>query len=91
MSADLVTLEVREGIADVRLNRAEKYNALSPEMFSAIHLAGEKLLERSWHADEQFGLELEETLQRQLIGTPNQVEAITANFENRAPNFSDPE
>ena len=43
MSADLVTLEVREGIADVRLNRAEKYNALSPEMFSAIHLAGEIL------------------------------------------------
>ena len=36
MSADLVTLEVREGIADVRLNRAKKYNALSPEMFSAI-------------------------------------------------------
>ena len=39
MSADLVTLEVREGIADVRLNRAEKYNALSPEMFlSLIHI-----------------------------------------------------
>jgi len=53
--------------------------------------AGKKLLERSWHADERFGLELEEALQRQLIGTPNQVEAITANFENRTPNFSDPE
>lgn len=25
-----------------------------------------------------------------VIGTPNQVEAITANFENRAPNFTDP-
>ena len=53
--------------------------------------AGKKLLEQTWHADERFGLELEETLQRQLIGTSNQIEAITANFENRAPNFSDPE
>lgn len=25
-----------------------------------------------------------------LIGSPNQIEAITANFENRAPNFADP-
>ena len=25
-----------------------------------------------------------------LIGTPNQKEAITANFENRAPAFTDP-
>jgi hypothetical protein len=25
-----------------------------------------------------------------LIGSPNQVEAITANFENRAPAFADP-
>ena len=33
---ELVTI-IREGlIADVRLNRAEKYNALSPEMFRAI-------------------------------------------------------
>ncbi len=45
----------------------------------------------SWNAEERFGLELEERLQRQLIGSPNQVEAITANFENREPNFRDPE
>ena len=43
MSEDLVTLDITEGVADVRLNRANKYNALSPEMFTAIHLAGEKL------------------------------------------------
>ena len=66
---------------------AKEIAAKSPDAVRA----GKKLLERSWHADEQFGLELEETLQRQLIGTPNQVEAITANFENRTPNFSDPE
>jgi hypothetical protein len=30
-------------------------------------------------------------LQTMLIGSPNQVEAITANFEKRAPDFKDPE
>lgn len=40
---ELVTLAVENGVADVRLNRADKYNALSPEMFSAIIAAGERL------------------------------------------------
>ncbi len=45
MGEDLVTIEVSGGIADVRLNRPEKYNALNPEMFSAINQAGENLNE----------------------------------------------
>ena len=53
--------------------------------------AGKQLLEASWHADERTGLELEASLQMSLIGSPNQVEAITANFEKRPPNFKDPE
>jgi enoyl-CoA hydratase/carnithine racemase len=40
---ELVTIAVENGVADVRLNRADKYNALSPEMFTAIIAAGEKL------------------------------------------------
>ncbi len=40
---ELVTIEISEGIADVRLNRPDKYNALSPQMFSAIIEAGEQL------------------------------------------------
>ena len=44
----LVTIDVSpEGIADVRLNRPEKYNALSHEMFAAIIEAGESLAERA--------------------------------------------
>ena len=42
---DLVTVEVADGVADVRLNRPDKYNALSPEMFKAIIDAGERLAE----------------------------------------------
>jgi len=44
----LVTIDVSpEGIADVRLNRPEKYNALSHEMFSEVVAAGESLASRA--------------------------------------------
>ena len=42
---DLVTVDVTDGVADVRLNRPDKYNALSPEMFKAIVDTGERLSE----------------------------------------------
>lgn len=43
---DLVTIDINShGVADVRLNRPDKYNALSPEMFDAITEAGESLLD----------------------------------------------
>lgn len=43
--ADLVTIDIQDHIADVRLNRPEKYNALSTAMFAAISEAGESLIE----------------------------------------------
>jgi len=42
MSDELVTIDISDGVADVRLNRVDKYNALSPAMFNAIIDAGEK-------------------------------------------------
>ena len=42
---DLVTIDINShGVADVRLNRPDKYNALSPEMFDAITEAGAGIL-----------------------------------------------
>jgi enoyl-CoA hydratase/carnithine racemase len=38
--SDRVTLDLRDGVADVRLNRPEKMNALDPAMFSALIEAG---------------------------------------------------
>ncbi len=38
---ELVTVQIRDHIAFVRLNRPDKYNALSPAMFCAIVEAGE--------------------------------------------------
>ena len=52
--------------------------------------SGKKLFEEAWHADARTGLELEARLQKSLIGGKNQVEAIRANFEKRAPNFELP-
>jgi enoyl-CoA hydratase/carnithine racemase len=52
--------------------------------------SGKRLLEEAWHADERTGLELETRLQMELIGSENQLEAIRANFEKRAPDFKDP-
>ena len=42
---DLVLVEIKDYVAHVRLNRPDKYNALSPEMFVAITEAGQSLAE----------------------------------------------
>lgn len=54
--------------------------------------AAKNLLEQAYLIDDEYeGLRLEEDLQRTLIGSPNQVEAVTANMQKRAPVFTDPE
>ncbi len=47
-----------------------------------------RLFETSWHAGEREGLELEASIQAGLIGTPNQIEAVKANFGKREPRFA---
>jgi len=41
--SDRVTISITDGVADVKLNRADKRNALDGAMFSAIAEAGERL------------------------------------------------
>ncbi|MBW2230806.1 MAG: crotonase/enoyl-CoA hydratase family protein [Deltaproteobacteria bacterium] len=53
--------------------------------------AGKQLLGEARTISVEDGLRLEARLQAGLIGQPNQVEAIRANMEKRAPNFADPE
>ena len=69
------------------LKMANKIAQKSPDAI----LAGKSLLEKAWHSHPEDGLRLEEKLQKSLLGSPNQVEAIKANFEKRAPEFQDPE
>jgi enoyl-CoA hydratase/carnithine racemase len=52
--------------------------------------ASKKLLNASRVLDPASVLKLESELQANLIGTPNQLESVKANFEKRAPVFSDP-
>jgi enoyl-CoA hydratase/carnithine racemase len=53
--------------------------------------AGKRLLDESGRVPVAEGLALEERLQRGLIGKPNQIEAVRANFEKRSPRFADPD
>jgi enoyl-CoA hydratase/carnithine racemase len=53
--------------------------------------ASKQLLQETRHGDVPSGLKMEEALQRGLIGSPNQIEAVKAYFEKRAPDFADPE
>ena len=53
--------------------------------------AAKKLLNEGWHGDAARGLLMESELEMTLITTPNQLEAITANFAKRAPVFQDPD
>jgi enoyl-CoA hydratase/carnithine racemase len=40
---DRIRLTIADGIADIRLNRSDKMNALDPAMFRAIAEAGARL------------------------------------------------
>jgi enoyl-CoA hydratase/carnithine racemase len=44
---DRIRLTIEDGVADVRLNRADKMNALDPAMFKAIAEAGARLADDS--------------------------------------------
>jgi enoyl-CoA hydratase/carnithine racemase len=53
--------------------------------------AGKRLLNLAMAADQREILMEESREQTALIGSANQVEAVRANLENRAPNFAEPE
>ena len=62
---------------------AEGLTYKSPD---AIRLA-KTLYQKAWNTDNTANLKLEAFLQTQLIGTPNQMEAVLANIEKRNPKF----
>lgn len=52
---------------------------------------GKRLLNDAWRRDDREGLAQEADLQRTLIGSPNQMEAVMANMQKREPKFKDVE
>lgn len=81
-SLGLVTRVAEDPLA-AAMDMAREIAGKSPDAIRA----GKQLLETAWHSDPAIGLELEESLQRALIGSDNQIEAVKANFEKRMPEF----
>jgi len=52
--------------------------------------AAKKLINEVWHGDAGRGLMMESELMMTLMGSPNQLEAVTAQFTKRPPKFKDP-
>jgi len=52
--------------------------------------AAKKLINEVWHGDSGRGLMMESELMMTLMGSPNQMEAVSANFTKREPLFKDP-
>jgi enoyl-CoA hydratase/carnithine racemase len=51
--------------------------------------AAKRLIARAYTAEPVEGLQLEEGIQRTLLGSKNQTEAVMANMEKRTPDFED--
>jgi enoyl-CoA hydratase/carnithine racemase len=65
------------------LETAESIAARSPDAIRGM----KALFNRAWQMGEADALALEADLQRDILGAPNQREAVQANFEGRAPKF----
>jgi enoyl-CoA hydratase/carnithine racemase len=70
---------------ETALDMAREIAAKSPDAIRAA----KRLFQESWIGTRAEGLKLEESLQRSLIGSPNQVEAVQANLEKRDASFRD--
>ena len=82
----LITRICKDPLAEA-FKMAKEIAQKSPDAITA----GKRLLESTWHGNSEAGFKLEEELQKSLLGSPNQVEAMRANFEKCTPNFQDPE
>jgi enoyl-CoA hydratase/carnithine racemase len=82
----LVT-RVTEAPRDAALELAREIASKSPHAIRAA----KKLLNASGVVPVEQGLALEAELQRGLLGSTNQLEAVMANLEKRAPAFKDPD
>jgi enoyl-CoA hydratase/carnithine racemase len=76
--------------ADPRATALEMAREIAGKSPDAIR-AGKELFQESWLEPVADAFAREERLQRGLMGKANQLEAVQANFEKRAPRFRDPE
>jgi enoyl-CoA hydratase/carnithine racemase len=75
---------------DARADALELARAIAQRNPHAIRSA-KRLIEESWNAPAPHGLKLEADLQQEIIGSPNQMAAVTAAFSDEPAAFEDPE
>lgn len=85
LALGLVTRVVDDPV-ELALSTAREIAGRSPHAVRAA----KKLLNASGVVSIEEGLLLEETEQKALLGSPNQMEAVMANFQKRPPRFEDP-
>jgi enoyl-CoA hydratase/carnithine racemase len=82
-----IATQLSDAPREAAIELAREIAARSPDAIRA----GKRLLNESGLLGVEEGLQLEAQLQARLIGSPNQIEAVKANLEKRAPEFRDPE
>ncbi len=80
----LVT-EVSDDPSSAAVRMAESICRQSPDAVRAI----KRLANEAWQLEEREALALEAALQLGVMGKKNQLEAVAANLESRAPTFED--
>jgi len=84
------TLGVVTRVADDPLGAALSLAAEIAERSPQAVRAAKRLYEHAWSGERTATLALEAELQLGLVGSPNQLEAVAAGLQKRAPRFSDP-
>ncbi len=82
----VVTRLSADPLASARQLAAE----IAPNSPDAVRRA-KRLLQEAWNRPPDEGLTLEAELQAQLIGSPNQLAAVTARLTKKAARFTDPD
>ncbi|GGE02664.1 Enoyl-CoA hydratase/carnithine racemase [Gemmobacter megaterium] len=83
LALGLITRLAEDPLAEARA-MAARFAQLSPDVLRA----GKRLVEETWTLAPGEGLSIEAALQADLIASPNQIEAVTAGMQNRAPKFT---
>lgn len=84
LALGLITRISKTPLDDARAMAAELANR-SPDAVRAA----KRLLNAGWDLPDAAALQLEAEIQAELLGQPNQMEAVIANMQKRAPVFQD--
>jgi len=86
-ATEALSLGLITRLCDNPLDEARDYAAnLAARAPGAIQ-GCKRLVEKSWAAEPPYGLALEAEIQADIIASPNQIEAVMANMQKRAPKF----